>query len=151
MYASLGQELPLNNSGRQVRDFVHVDDAAHAILTALTAPQAGGATINIGTGQPTSIRHVAEIVREHLPATRFHAAPRPAGDPLGGRADTTRMTSVLGWQPGITVDVGVARYLSWLQVTPQAIPAWLPAERDRASAWNADHEPSTSPRRRQPS
>ncbi|MEV0754974.1 NAD-dependent epimerase/dehydratase family protein [Streptosporangium sp. NPDC050280] len=136
MYATLGQPLPLNNSGRQVRDFVHVDDAAHAIIRALIAPQASGATFNIGTGQTTSILEVAELVRSHLPATVFEAAPRPAGDPLGGRADITRMTSVLGWQPSTPISDGVARYLAWLQATPAAIPSWLPDERDRVTAWN---------------
>ncbi|MER5648692.1 NAD-dependent epimerase/dehydratase family protein [Streptosporangium sp. NPDC002524] len=136
MYASLGQPLPLNNSGRQVRDFVHVDDAAHAIIRTLIAPQASGATFNIGTGQTTSILQIAELVRSHLAATQFEAAPRPAGDPLGGRADITRMTGVLGWQPTIAVADGVTRYLAWLQATPQAIPAWLPGERDRVAAWN---------------
>ncbi|MFI6296645.1 NAD-dependent epimerase/dehydratase family protein [Nonomuraea sp. NPDC050790] len=143
MYASLGQELPLNNSGRQIRDFVHVDDAAHAILASLTAPQASGVTFNLGSGQPTSVRHIAELVRDHLPATRFQAAPRPAGDPFGGRADIARMVSVLGWQPSITVEAGVARYLTWLHANPEAIPSWLPDEHNRVAAW--EHPASAEP------
>ncbi|MEV0830199.1 NAD-dependent epimerase/dehydratase family protein [Nonomuraea rubra] len=137
MYATLGQRLPLNNSGRQVRDFVHVDDAAHGICLALVAPAASGATFNIGTGLTTSVRHVAELVRDHLPGTQFEAAPRPLHDPLGGRADITRMTETLGWQPTITVSEGVTRYLSWLHATPGAIPSWLPGERDRVATWKS--------------
>ncbi|MFI6324802.1 NAD-dependent epimerase/dehydratase family protein [Nonomuraea sp. NPDC050556] len=141
MYATLGQPLPLNNSGRQVRDFVHVDDAAEGICRALVAPRAGGATINIGSGRTTSILQVAELVRDHLPDTAFQAAPRPLHDPLGGCADIARMTEVLGWQPAITVADGVDRYLNWLRETPEAIPVWLPGERDRVSAWNSGVTP----------
>lgn len=137
MYASLRQPLPLNNSGRQVRDFVHVSDAAQAICLALTAPAASGATFNIGTGRTTSVRQVAELVRGHLPGTEIKAAPRPLHDPLGGRADITRMTRTLDWQPTITVAEGVARYLTWLNATPNAIPDWLPGEHDRVANWNS--------------
>ncbi|MFD9428481.1 MULTISPECIES: NAD(P)-dependent oxidoreductase [unclassified Streptomyces] len=123
--ASLGLPLHLNGGGQQVRDLTHVDDIAEGTLHALTSPRAHNETINIGTGVATSIRDVAEAVRDHFPNTDFLAMPLPAGDPLGGYASIRRMEAVLGWTPTVTVTDGVERYVQWLRRTPQAAPTWL--------------------------
>lgn len=126
--ASLGLPLHLNGGGHQTRDLVHVEDVATATVRALVAPQAHNETINLGTGAPTSIRKVAELVAEQYPGTRFVETPMPPGDPLGGYAATRRMEAVLDWRPTVTVEEGVARYAKWLNKTPEAIPSWLRAE-----------------------
>ncbi|MCP3817527.1 NAD-dependent epimerase/dehydratase family protein [Streptomyces sp. A3M-1-3] len=123
--AALGLPLHLNGGGHQVRDLVHVDDIAAATVRSLIAPRAHNETLNVGTGTPTSVRRVAELVRAQFPGTVFLETPMPPGDPLGGYASTRHMEHVLGWQPGITVAEGVARYVRWLKETPAAIPDWL--------------------------
>ena len=50
--------------GRQLRDFVSVEDVVQANLLAMECPQAGGLALNIGSGVPISIREVAaELAR----------------------------------------------------------------------------------------
>lgn len=132
MRAALGLPLHLNGGGRQVRDFVHVDDIAEATLVSLLRPQAHGQAINIGSGVSTAIADVASLVRAYRPGSLIVETPRPQGDPLGGCADTTRMKAVLGWEPSVAVDAGVRRYLDWLDRTPEAIPEWLRAEAGQA-------------------
>ncbi|MGW5971923.1 NAD-dependent epimerase/dehydratase family protein [Streptomyces sp. NPDC055186] len=132
--AALGLPLHLNGGGHQIRDLVHVDDIAAATVRALVAPRAHNETVNIGTGTPTSIRKVAELVTARYPGTRLVETPMPPGDPLGGYAATHRMETVLGWRPTITVEEGVARYARWLNQTPTAIPEWLRSESEAASA-----------------
>ena len=126
--AAAGLPLHLNGGGHQVRDFVHVDDIAEGTLRALTEPAADRRTVNIGTGRPTTIRTVADLVAGHFPGTRVVETPMPPGDPLGGCAGTTLMQRVLGWQPVITIEDGVARYVRWLKETPAALPGWLRQE-----------------------
>ncbi|WP_432101064.1 NAD-dependent epimerase/dehydratase family protein [Streptomyces sp. WAC 04229] len=128
--AAAGLLLYLNGGGRQVRDFVHVDDIAEGTLRAPTAPAADGRTVNIGTGRPTTIRTVAELVAAHFPVTRVLETPMPPGDPLGGCASTALMRR-LHWQPAIDVEEGVARYVRWLTSTPAALPDWLRQEAGR--------------------
>ncbi|MFC5802015.1 NAD-dependent epimerase/dehydratase family protein [Streptomyces formicae] len=132
--AALGLPLHLNGGGHQIRDLVHVEDVAAATVRALVAPRAHNETVNIGTGTPTSIRTVAELVAEQYPGTRFVETPMPPGDPLGGYASTHRLDAVLGWRPAITVKEGVARYAYWLGKTPQAIPAWLRVQAEATTA-----------------
>lgn len=133
MRAALGLPLHLNGGGSQVRDFVHVDDIAEATLLAAVTRGADRATLNVGTGRPTSIRQIADLVSGHYPGTPIVETPRPQGDPLGACADTTHMRRVLGWAPRLDIEDGVRRYLTWLEHTPEAIPTWLRAEtRDAA-------------------
>ncbi|WP_042426724.1 NAD-dependent epimerase/dehydratase family protein [Streptacidiphilus anmyonensis] len=129
MRAALGLPLHLNGGGHQVRDFVHVDDVAAGTLRALVAPQAHNQTVNIGTGTGTLIRQIAELIRIRYPEAALVDTPMPVGDPEGGYADISRMEQVLGWRPGISVVEGVRRYTSWLDRTPEAIPAWMRDER----------------------
>ena len=125
MRAALGLSLHLNGGGHQIRDLVHVDDIATGTLHALVAPRARNETVNIGTGTGTSIRQVADLVRSHCPDIPLVETPMPPGDPEGGYASIQRMEDVLGWRPSITVEEGIARYLAWLRVTPDAIPEWM--------------------------
>lgn len=126
--AALGLPLQLNGGGHQVRDLVHVDDIADGTLHALACPAADGETVNIGTGCPTTIRRVAELVAAHYPGTQVRETPMPSGDPLGGCASTTHMERILRWRPRITLEDGIARYVRWLHTTPAALPAWLRSE-----------------------
>lgn len=125
MRAALGLPLFLNGGGAQVRDMVHVDDIAEGTLLAALEPGAHRMTVNIGTGRATSVKEIAAMVAAHYSGTQILDAPMPEGDPRHASADTTRMSNLLHWTPGIGVEAGVAGYLEWLDRTPGAIPAWL--------------------------
>ncbi|RKT10999.1 UDP-glucose 4-epimerase/dTDP-L-rhamnose 4-epimerase [Streptomyces sp. 1114.5] len=125
--AHTGRPMRLNGGGHQVRDMVHVEDIAHATLLALVTDQAAGQTINIGTGIPTSVRRIAELIATHYPCAAFVDTPMPEGDPRGGCADTRRATDLLGWRPTIALAEGIDRYVNWLRTTPNAIPDWFTA------------------------
>ncbi|MEW2220426.1 NAD-dependent epimerase/dehydratase family protein [Streptomyces sp. NPDC006990] len=127
--AALGLPLYLHGGGRQIRDLVHVDDVAAATVRSLVAPRAHNETVNVGTGTPTNVRTVADLIAEHFPGTQLLEAPMPSGDPLGGYASPHRLAATLEWKPTITVADGVARYVRWLGRTPDAVPDWLLAER----------------------
>jgi dTDP-L-rhamnose 4-epimerase len=56
----LNRQPPLIfEDGEQRRDFVHVNDVAHAFADALVLPQAAGGTFNVGSGRDRSVREVA--------------------------------------------------------------------------------------------
>ncbi|GAA2262845.1 SDR family oxidoreductase [Streptomyces amakusaensis] len=125
MHARLGLPMRLNGGGVQVRDLVHVDDIAAATALALVEDRVVGETVNVGSGVPTSVREVGELIAPHFPGSEFVITPRPADDPLGGYASTARLGELLRWKPGITVAEGVERYVRWLTATPEAVPNWL--------------------------
>lgn len=101
--------------GTQVRDFVHVDDVADA-LVALVGSEAQGA-FNVGSGVGRTLREVvAEIVKQVGLADHviFGARQPPAGDPPHVVADISRIRRELGWQPKVGIEAGIA----------SAIEAW---------------------------
>ncbi len=125
MQARLGRPMRLNGGGVQVRDLVHVEDVAAATALALVEEGMAGATVNVGTGVPTSVREVGQLIARHFPRVHFLTTPLPEGDPLGGYADTEQCRELLRWTPGIDVRAGVERYVRWLTRTPHAVPGWL--------------------------
>jgi UDP-glucose 4-epimerase len=54
--------LVINGDGNQTRDYVYVDDVVSAMVAAATAPNLNGMVINVGSGEETSIRSLANLV-----------------------------------------------------------------------------------------
>ncbi|MFJ2587493.1 NAD-dependent epimerase/dehydratase family protein [Streptomyces sp. NPDC087538] len=128
LQARLGRPMRLNGGGIQVRDLIHVDDVAEATALALTEDRMAGQTVNVGTGRPTSVKEVADLIAPYFPGARRITTPRPEGDPLGGYASVEHSRELLRWQAGIGVREGVERYVRWLLATPDATPRWLADE-----------------------
>jgi UDP-glucose 4-epimerase len=101
-------------SGAELRDWVHVDDAADLMYTLAGRADRDCLTINGGTGHGASVADVLNVVFECLKIQtppRFSGEVR-AGDPPGYQADMTLAASG-GWKPRISWRDGVARYAQW--------------------------------------
>jgi nucleoside-diphosphate-sugar epimerase len=91
------------SAGAQVRDFVHVDEAA-AATAALLRSKVGG-PVNIGSGEPVSVRQLIEIVADLVVARvgasgrpRFGALPTRPDDPAALVLDLARLRNEVGWK-----------------------------------------------------
>ena len=54
------------SDGKQLRDFIHVEDVVNAILKSLKSLKAKGEIINIGTGKPQKIKDVINFLVKRL-------------------------------------------------------------------------------------
>ena len=98
--ALLAGQPALCSEGWQSRDFLHVDDAAEALVRIVESNLTG--STNICSGEPTMIRNMALTVAELMgqpELLRLGARPTNPGDPLRIVGDSTRMRRELGWQP----------------------------------------------------
>jgi UDP-glucose 4-epimerase len=98
--AAGGQALTLFGDGTAVRDFVHVEDIAAAAVLALEHTGFGRHDVfNVGA-TAASVRDVVDSVERVTgrPVPLVHA-PAHGGEVAELRADTTRLRSVLGWEP----------------------------------------------------
>ena len=102
------------SSGTQVRDFLHVADAADALValahSTLTGP------VNVGSGEPVAVRDVigrvaAACGRPNL--VRFGERETPASEPPLLVADATRLRDELGWRPRTELATGLCETVSW--------------------------------------
>jgi UDP-glucose 4-epimerase len=102
-----GQPPVIDGKGEQSMDFIHVVDIARSVVAALGAEK-DNVPVNIGTGIDTSVAALAKILIDAVGANvepQFN--PR---DVLVSRraADITRAKEVLGWEPTIPVEQGMA-------------------------------------------
>ena len=105
--------------GRQRRDFVHVRDVARACRLALEAPAAVGGVFNIGSGRAMTIHDIAERMARVL---RRECAPHVTyqyrvGDIRHCTADISLARAVLGYEPAIDFDAGLAELAGWLSAS----------------------------------
>jgi dTDP-L-rhamnose 4-epimerase len=103
--------------GNQTRDFIDVRDIARACLLAITKDGADGRTLNVGTGNPTSVREVAAVIARGLGKDVEPEVVNQyrAGDIRHCYADTRLAEDLLGFRAEIPFDVGMEDLLAWLE------------------------------------
>jgi UDP-glucose 4-epimerase len=58
----VGEPPVVYGDGMQTRDFVYVDDVVEAVLMSLINSDVGGGVFNIGSGKPTAINELLELI-----------------------------------------------------------------------------------------
>jgi nucleoside-diphosphate-sugar epimerase len=107
-----GMPLTITGDGTQTRDFTHVSDVVRSNLLAARSDRVGnGEVINIGSGRNSSVNRIAELIGG--PVT--HIAPRL--EPHDTLADYSRAKELLGWEPMITLEDGIAELKSFHGLT----------------------------------
>ena len=98
-----GKPLTITGDGTQTRDFTHVRDVVRANLLAAESPNVGhGEVINIGAGKNASVNKVAELIGGPVEQVVARLEPH---DTL---ADNTLAKKLLGWEPQVTLQQGIA-------------------------------------------
>lgn len=102
------ESVTLWGTGSALREFLHVDDLADAVICALQAENPPD-WANVGSGEEISIRDLAMLVRDACGATcRIDwDATRPDGTPR--KFLDSAALRALGWTPKISLKEGVAR------------------------------------------
>jgi dTDP-L-rhamnose 4-epimerase len=107
-----GREPRVFEDGGQLRDFIHVADIARANLAALER-RGAPAAFNVATGNPRSIRDVAELLAD----AAGEDAPRPVvtgefrlGDVRHVFADPGRARAELGFEAEVGLEQGMAEF-----------------------------------------
>jgi dTDP-L-rhamnose 4-epimerase len=103
--------------GRQMRDFIDVRDVARACTLALESPGADGEAVNVGTGRPTSVTEVADVIARGLgiETEAEIVGEYRAGDIRHCYADTRKAEELLGFRTEIDFERGMSDLLAWLE------------------------------------
>ncbi len=101
-----------------VRDYIHVEDAARAVLAALEAGVPGTA-YNVGTGRGLNNAQVLDLLQRNLPTAYSMPAiqhvPERMFDVRENILNSTRLETDTGWKPEIVFEEGVKRSFFWLE------------------------------------
>jgi dTDP-glucose 4,6-dehydratase len=110
------KNFPCSN-GKQLRDFLFVDDLIRAIFITLNKEEASGKIINIGSGYPIKIKKIIIKIRKHF----------KKGNPLFGRIklrkeealkiypDLKNSRNILNWKPRVDFNSGIKKTINFYQ------------------------------------
>jgi len=109
-----GRPVPLYGDGRNVREWLHVDDHCRAVHLVLTDGR-DGEIYNVGGGTELSNRDLTERLLDLCGADR--SMIRPVADRKGHdlrySLDDTKIHAELGYEPRVRFDSGLAEVVQW--------------------------------------
>ena len=122
-----GKPYTIVGDGNQKRDFTYVSDVVDAFMAAALS-DVRNEILNVGTGNPQSVNRLAEL----LAGEKVHIPKRP-GEPDCTWADISKIQSMIGWNPKVSFEEGVAKSLQYIDYWKDA-PVWTPEKIEKATA-----------------
>jgi dTDP-glucose 4,6-dehydratase len=112
--AKLGLKVPVYGNGKNVRDWIYVEDHCEAIDRALREGEAGE-VYNISSGNELENSEVVSDVLKLLgkPSDLIEYVDDRPGHDLRYSLDSSKITSKLGWKPKHTFREGLAKTVDW--------------------------------------
>jgi UDP-glucose 4-epimerase len=100
-YQAIQNQSPLmiDGDGKQLRDFVHIDDVIHATITAMQK-NTGSCFVNIGSGKAISIISLAKMFLKYSGIqVKITFQQENEGNIRASQADISLAKQLLGWKP----------------------------------------------------
>lgn len=107
--------LTIHDSGEQTRDFQYVKDAVRAYSLVITPDKRfSGEVFNIGTNSQTSIKQLAELIKELTGSpSPISNQPGRSADLMSLEADYSLIHQKTGWEPRFSLEDGLKRTIHW--------------------------------------
>lgn len=102
--------------GEQIRDFLHVEDAAAAIWAVVQSSLSG--PVNIGSGKPVAVRDIVTKIGAILDRpglVALGALPYDTSDPMFICTNNRRLTENTPWLPSYDLEQGLRHTVEWWQ------------------------------------
>lgn len=111
-----GEPLTIYGDGQQTRSFCYVDDLIEGIVRLLMSDV--HEPVNIGNPTETTILEFAETINRltgNRAGLAFLPEKRLGSDPQRRQPDITRARTLLGWEPKVPLEEGIARTIPYFQ------------------------------------
>jgi UDP-glucose 4-epimerase len=117
-----GRQPTIYGDGEHTRDFTYVANVVDGVLRACTANGASGEVINVATGGRISLNTLFSTVRQLVGGSvqPVYAAPR-AGDVKDSQADISKARHILGYQPQVSFEDGLAKTVAWYRASQMSV------------------------------
>ena len=108
-----GEEVEVWGDGEQTRSYCHVSDCVEGIYRLLQSDH--HQPVNLGQDRMVTINQLVDMVAgiAGKAIRKRHDLSKPQGV-RGRNADLTMMRSVLGWEPQVTLEEGLADTYRWI-------------------------------------
>jgi dTDP-glucose 4,6-dehydratase len=106
------EPLTVFGDGSQTRSFTYVSDLVEGIWRLMQAPV--NDPVNIGNPREMTLLELAKhVIRAAGSTSEIVFRPLPTDDPKVRQPDIGRARRLLGWEPTVELDEGLARTLEW--------------------------------------
>ena len=110
-----GEPLLLYGGGKLKRDWTYIDDILTGFLSALDT-KLECEILNLGCGRPIENLEFVKILERLLgKSATLKDAPTPPSEPLITFADVSKAQRLLGYEPVVTVEEGLRRFVEWMR------------------------------------
>lgn len=114
---SRGEPVVMHGDGGQTRDFIYVADVVSALLAAVDAATTTAPVLNVCTGKPTSILHLATTIAELCGcALELRTSSVRHGDIRHSIGSPDRSIRTLPRPAPMELSLGLARTLDWMRL-----------------------------------
>jgi dTDP-glucose 4,6-dehydratase len=109
-----GKKVPVYGSGKNVRDWLHVDDHCRGIYSVLMNGRSGE-VYNIGGGRELSNNEITSLILEalELDETSIEYVEDRKGHDLRYSVDWTKISRELGYEPQVNFEDGLKETIQW--------------------------------------
>ena len=98
--------------GQQSRDFTYIDDIARGTILALKP--VGHTIVNLGSDKPVTLINVLRLIEGMLGKhAQVEFKPAHPADVPATWANISRAQELLGWNPAVGLEEGIARFVEW--------------------------------------
>ena len=114
--ALAGEPITIFGDGSQSRSFCYVDDLVDGLIRLMESPAEVTGPINLGNPREFTIRELAQQVVDLTGSkSPIDRRPLPADDPRQRRPDITKAREILGWEPSVPLEDGLARTVEYFR------------------------------------
>jgi dTDP-glucose 4,6-dehydratase len=108
------KKFPCSN-GKQMRDFIYVDDVIKAILKTFKSKEAIGEIINIGYGKTQRVKNIINLIKKELKGGKplFGKIKLRADEVINFKPDIQKAKKILGWKPNIKFKDGLKKTINY--------------------------------------
>jgi dTDP-glucose 4,6-dehydratase len=111
-----GEELTVYGDGTHTRSFCYIDDLVEGILRLLEKGDCE--PVNLGNDKEVSILEFARLVVKLTgSSSQLRYEPLPVDDPKVRQPDISRAKTLLGWEPEVPLEEGLARTIAYFKKT----------------------------------
>src|ERR1700722_12584911 len=116
-------EIEVWGDGEQTRSFMYVDDCVEGLLRIMASDYRDA--LNLGTDELVTINQLVDLVANAAGkrVSKRHNLTGPQGV-RGRNSDNSRLQDVLGWQPSIKLEQGLAITYKWIEAEVRRSPKY---------------------------
>ncbi len=109
-----GEDLTIFGDGKQTRSFTYITDLVDGVVRLMRSGE--NEPVNVGNPHEMTLLEIAEtIIRMTGSRSRIVFGPLPTDDPKVRQPDITRARTLLGWEPKVLLEDGLAATIEYFR------------------------------------